>query len=75
MRSPFRFFQITGAIIVPAGISGNVIRADLETLADLPSDEAAGSAACAGCLGTWGPDTEAPATGGEDRPVRLPWPP
>ena len=44
---------------MPAGISGNVIRAELERLADLPDDEAtwwtAGSGACAGCLGRWGP--------------------
>ena len=51
---------------MPAGISGNVIRADLERLADLPSEEVAGSAACTGCPSTWGPDTEAPAAGGDD---------
>src|SRR4051794_18108917 len=52
-------FQITGAMSVPADISGNVILADLDRLADLPDDEAAlwttGSGACAGCLGRWGP--------------------
>ena len=44
---------------MPAGISGDVIRAELDRLADLPDDEAAwwtaGSGACAGCLGRWGP--------------------
>src|SRR4051812_30478012 len=44
---------------VPADIPGDVIRADLDRLADLPGDEAtwwtSGSGACAGCLGRWGP--------------------
>jgi hypothetical protein len=44
---------------MPADISGNVILAELERLADLPGDEATwwttGSGACAGCLGHWGP--------------------
>src|SRR4051812_29500381 len=44
---------------MPADISGDVIRAELDRLADLPDDEATwwttGSGACAGCLGRWGP--------------------
>ena len=56
-------------------IPGDVVRADLDRLADLPSDEATlvdrGSGVCAGCLGRWVPASG--AYGQKDRAVGAAW--